>query len=183
MCPVDQFNCSAHFIWSNLNLLSNITLNDNFSKLLLFMSFFQYSINYTDTSQIQTVDITPVTNGIRYQCHFLPYSILWGCGIMVTSEKTNFSAQNTTTHIASGILSNLCPGVYNVTFFTIFNQSLTSYSFKVVTVNGDSCSSITSSHVFSTFPATSHSLSPIGKKKCYCIINGFPVRNSHLHYY
>ena len=127
------------------------------------MSLSQYSIYYIDTSQIQTVDITPVTNGIRYQCHFLPHSILWGCGIMVISEKTDFTLQNTTTHIASSILSNLCPGIYNVTVFTIFNQSRTNYSFKVVIVNGDSCRSTTSFHVFSTFPTVSHSLGPIGK--------------------
>ena len=84
---------------------------------------------------------------------------------MVTSEKTHFTAQNTTTHTAKCILYNLCPGVYNVTVFTIFNQSLTNYSFKVVRVNGDSCRSISSSRVFSTFPTVSHSLSPIGKKK------------------
>ena len=102
---------------------------------------------------------------------------------MVTSGKTNFTAQNTASHIASGILYNLCPGIYNVTVFTIFNQSLTNYSFKVVIVNGDSCISTTSFHVFSTFPAVSHSFSPIGKRKCYYIKYGFPVRNSHLHYY
>ena len=48
VCPLDQFNCSDHFIWSNLNI-SNITLIDNFSKLplyTLYMSFSQYSIYY-----------------------------------------------------------------------------------------------------------------------------------------
>ena len=29
VCPLDQFNCLAHFIWTNLNLLSNITLINN----------------------------------------------------------------------------------------------------------------------------------------------------------
>ena len=149
MCPLDQFNCSAHFIWSNLNLSSNITLIDNFSKLLLYnlhMSFSQYSINYTDTSQIQTVDITPITNGIRYQCHFLPHSTLWGCGIMVTNSTnsiTSTALQNITTSIASEILP-LCPGEYTVVAFKSYNKSFIDYSHIIsqkttVTVTGTIC--------------------------------------------
>ena len=113
MCPLDQFNCSANFIWSNMNLLSNISLINNFSKLLLYniyMSLSQYYIYFIDTSQIQTVDITPITSGIRYQCHFLPYSLLWVCTLLATSftNKFNSSApQNMTTLIATGVLNCL----------------------------------------------------------------------------
>ena len=83
MCPLDQFNCSAHFIWSNLNLSLNITIIDNFSKLILYnlyMSLSQYSIYYIDTSQIQTVDITPVNISIsptgKKGCYCIIYGFL-----------------------------------------------------------------------------------------------------------
>ena len=148
MCPLDQFNCSADLIWSNLNVSPNTILIDNFSKLLLYnlyMSFYQYSIYYIDTSQIQTVDITPVTNSIRYQCHFLPQSTLWGCGIMVTNSTNNITStalQNTTTSIASEILP-LCPGEYTVAVFKSYNKSFIDYSHIIsqttVTITGTIC--------------------------------------------
>ena len=153
MCPLDQFNCSAQFIWSNLNLSQNITIIDNFSKLLLYnlyMSLSQYSIYYIDTSQIQTVDITPITNGIRYQCYFLLHSTLWGCGIIVissTNKITSSALQNTTTPIASEILP-LCPGVYTVAVYQSYNESSFDYNHIIsqttVTIIGINCRSMSS---------------------------------------
>ena len=108
------------------------------------MSFSQYSIYYIDTSQIQTVDITPITNSIRYQCHFLPHSTLWGCGIIATNFTDNmpsFVCKNAKTHIANGVLHKLCPGKYTVSL--ILNEtSIDSnhiISQTTVTVIGTSC--------------------------------------------
>ena len=63
--------------------------------------------------------MTPITNGIRYQCNFLHHSTIWGCGIMATSSTnsiTSTALQNTRTSIASEILP-LCPGEYTVAVF------------------------------------------------------------------
>ena len=119
-----------------------------------------------DTSQIQRVDITPVTNGIRYQCHFLVHSTLWGCGIMVfssTNKITSSALQNTTTSIASEILP-LCPGAYTVAVYQSYNESSIDYSHIIsqttVTIIGINCrtmlstmSSISLSTHFSLFPS------------------------------
>ena len=155
MCPVDQFNCSAHFIWSNLNLSSNITLIDNFSKLLLYnlyMSFSQYSIYYIDTSQIQTVDLTPITNSIRYQCHFLQGSTVWGCGIIATNSTNNVTSsvpQSMTTHIANNNLLNISPGEYTIIVLISYNKTFFDYNQIIlqttITVNGTDYRTIFSS--------------------------------------
>ena len=166
MCHLDKFNCSAHFIWSNLNLSSNITLIDNFSKLLLYnlhMSFSQYSIYYIDTSQIKTVDITPITNGIRYQCHFLPHSIVWGCGIIATNSTNNVNSsapQNMTTHIANNNLLNISPGEYTIIVLISYNKTFFDYNQIIlqttITVNGTNYRTIfSSSSLNSKFPTLS----------------------------
>ena len=105
-----------------------------------------FSSYYADTSQIQTVDITSITNGIRYQCYFLLHSLLWGCGIFATKFTNNnlsTAPQNTTTHIASGVLTNLCPGEYNVTILISYNETYINYNHIILktkeTVNGTNC--------------------------------------------
>ena len=155
MCPLDQFNCSAHFIWSNLNLSQNITIIDNFSKLLLYnlyMSLSHYSIYYIDTSQIQTVDIASVTNGIRYQCHFLLHSTLWGCAIIAIKSTNNVissAPQNITTHIANNDLLNISPGEYAIIVLISCNKTFFDYSQIIlqttITVNGTNFRTISSS--------------------------------------
>ena len=155
MCPLDQFNCSAHFIWSNLNLSPNITLINNFSKLLLcnlYMSFSQYFICYIDTSQIQTIDIIPITNGIRYQCNFLPHSIVWGCAIIATNSTNNVNSsapQNMTTHIANNNLLNISPGEYTIIVLISCNKTFFDYNQIIlqmtISVNGTNYRTISSS--------------------------------------
>ena len=154
MCHLDQFNCSAHFIWSNLNL-SSITLIDNFSKLLLYnlhISFFHYFLYYTDTSQIQTVDITPITNGIRYQCFFLPCFTIWGCAIIATNSTNNVTSsapQHITTHIANTNLLNISPGEYTIIVLISCNKTFFDYNQIIlqttITVNGTNYRTISSS--------------------------------------
>ena len=94
MCPLDQFNCSAHFIWSNLNL-SNITLINNFSTLLLYnlyMSFSQYSIYYIDTYEVQEVIVSEdiSTGYFIINCTFLTGSQAKGCTIEVFNDTGVF---------------------------------------------------------------------------------------------
>ena len=94
MCPLDQFNCSAHFIWSNLNL-SNITLIDNFSKLLLYklyMSFSQYFVFHIGTYEIQEVIISKDTSTGYFiiNCTFLPRSLAKGCAIEVFNKAGEY---------------------------------------------------------------------------------------------
>ena len=126
------------------------------------MSFSQYSIYYIDTSQIQTVDITPVTNGIRYQCHFLLYSLLWGCGIVANNNMTSSVPQNTTTHIASSVLTNICPGKYNITIFISNNETSIDFNniifLTIVTVIGTNCRTMPSAGKSYSCNNTNHSI-------------------------
>ena len=134
------------------------------------MSLSQYSIYYIDTSQIQTVDITPVTNGIRYQCHFLPRSTIWGCAIIATNfgKKVNSSApQNMTTHIANNDLLIISPGEYTIIVLISCNKTFFDYNHIIlrttITVNGTNCRKISSSSSLnSKFPALSISPSIAG---------------------
>ena len=168
MCPLDQFNCSAHFIWSNLNLSPNITIIDNFSKLLLYNLYI--NTLYLDTYQIQTVDITPITNGIRYQCCFLPHSTLWGCSIIAiksTNNVTSSAPQNITTHIANNDLLNISPGEYTIVVLISCNKTFFDYNHitlrTTITVNGTNCWTIlSSSSLNSKFPTLSISPSIAG---------------------
>ena len=100
---------------------------------------------------------------MRYQCHFLPHSTLWGCGIMATNSTDNvpsFVHQNTTTHIACGVIHKLCPGEYTVKI--VFKNTSIDYNHIIsqmtITVIGTSCRMMSS---FPSLMSLSHSISPL----------------------
>ena len=103
------------------------------------MSFFQYFIYYIGTSQIQTVDIAPVTNGIRYQCYFLPCSTVWGCAIIATNSTNNVissAPQNMITHIANNNLLNISPGEYTIIVLISCNKTFFDYNQIILQTTG-----------------------------------------------
>ena len=66
-----------------------------------------------------------------------------------TSKVTSSAPQNVTTHIATGVLTNLCQGQYNIIIFTSYNKTSIDYNHIIsqttVNVISTHCRTMTSS--------------------------------------
>ena len=80
-----------------------------------------------------------------------------------SSKVTSSAPQNVTTHIATGVVTNLSPGEYNITIFISYNETSFDYNHIIsqttVNVICTNCRTMTSSSsTVSLYP--SHSVHP-----------------------